>query len=185
MRMIVIVVFLLALPQKSDAFSHGLNTTWNGNLLGGGWVCFQAQITGCSQGFNAACDGVTDDKAAWDSFLSYASGVSDAKLYIPPGANCVNSAGFQTAISGASGHVDGTKVLKLTMWAYGASFDTIFLGLSTALFQDNTHNALIQNANAGDGTLTLVSSADASNFPTTIWIIPCRLTFHTFDFHPI
>lgn len=163
---------------------HGFNTTWNGNLLGGGWVCFQAQIAGCSQGFNATCNGVADDKTAWNSFLTYASGVSDAKLYIPPGAACINSSGFTTAIPGVNNHVDGTKIPKLTIWAYGATVNTIFLGAQGSLFQDNTHNALLQTVSAGSGSITLINSGDASKFSIGKWIIISGLSLQRFGYPP-
>lgn len=185
MRLLVVVLLcVLTLPQQSDAFSHGNNTTWNGSLLGGGWVCFQAQITGCSQGFNAACDGLTDDKVAWNNFLTYASGVSMAKLYIPPGANCVNSDGFKTTISGANIHVDGTKVPGLIIWAHGAAFDSIFLGTTGAVFPDNTHSALLQNARASDGTITLKNAGDVSIFSVGKWIIVSGLSTQTYGYPP-
>src|SRR5712671_6285567 len=65
----------------------GHNVTWEPNILGGGWVCFKTAIAGCSQGFNATCDGIADDTAAYNSFLTVFSGLT-AKLYIPAGSNC-------------------------------------------------------------------------------------------------
>jgi hypothetical protein len=183
----VLVLFLIAVlvPLEGDAFMRGgYGPVWNGNILGGGWVCFQSQITGCSQGFNAACDGVRDDKTAWNNFLNYASGVPMAKLYIPPGANCVNSGGggFKTTIPGASMHVDGTKVPGLIIWAYGASFDTLFIGAPGALFPDNTHNALLLNANAGDGAVSLKNARDVSIFAVNKWIIVSGLATQRFGY---
>lgn len=185
MKAIGALIFLLLSCASGFAGGRGGHvTTWDPNLFGGGWVCFQTQITGCSQGFNATCNGVADDTAAWDSFKTYAAGVNHAKLYIPPGANC-SSVGTTNIPAGSNpAHNDGTPLPNVTIWGYGASVASIVLGAQFVPFPDNTHNALLVTANAGDSTITLVTPAQASRFAVGKWILISGISTQTFGYPP-
>lgn len=161
-------------------------TTWDPNLLGGGWVCFQTQITGCSQGFNATCNGVADDTATWNSFMTYAVGVNHAKLYIPSGANCNFPNGIVTNIPAAvSPSVnDGTPAPNVTIWAYNASINGIWLGAQFVPFGDTTHNSLINSANAGDATITLKTPSENSRYPVGKTVIISGISTQRFGVPP-
>src|SRR5215467_8101829 len=97
-----IVALLLLFCTSAFAGRGGYVTKWDPNLFGGGWVCFEAAVAGCSQGFNATCNGVADDTSALTSFRTFAAANTNVKLYIPPGANCkITYDGTFTFTSGA------------------------------------------------------------------------------------
>jgi hypothetical protein len=197
---ILFALFLFSYGAGSPgAFSRGLNTTFDPNRWGGASAiaCLTAAIGGtCSTGFNAACDGVSDDTTAWNNFINYAITNDPVVLYIPPGKHCLNVAGngFILSKPGATAHVDGTPIKNLTIWAYGASFDSLFIGTQNVPFPDNTHQALLSTTHANDSTLTLLSSGDAALFTANVsWIIVSCLSLQrnggyppnwsTFEYH--
>src|SRR3974390_1543660 len=97
----LILLFLLSAPALAGG-RGGHVQKWDPNLFGGGWVCLTTLATGCTTNFGATCNGIADDTAAITSFRTYAAAHPNTKLYIPPGANCINiSDGSFTFTSGA------------------------------------------------------------------------------------
>jgi len=155
----------------------GHNTTWDPNLFGGGWVCLKAAVAGCSQGFNATCDGIADDTTAYTAFITAFVGLK-ANLYIPPRSKCkiswspgsltVNSLGLGT-----------TPASSLNIWGYGSSWNANFTsgGFTTTV-------ALISTANIGDSSVTLLNPSDAANFAVGRWVCVCGLELQHGGFPP-
>lgn len=175
-RLWAVCLILLWNLSPAFAFSHGLNTAWP-NSFGGVGVCFGPAVTGCSQGFDAQCaGGVTADATARDNFVAFgiAQGATLVNLYIPPGSHC--SVNFLTW----DGTTGGPAIQNSVIWGYGATLITPG-GYITArdFYEDAIHEAFIVSANAGDGSVTLVTAVDASIFSVGDWIAITGLELQT------
>jgi hypothetical protein len=182
----LIAMAVVALSTAAFARGGGPSTKWDPGLFGGGWVCFQAQVAGCSKGYNAACDGVTDDHVALVNFQNdaIAANPAVAKLYIPPSANCVWDGATWGGFNGPATHGQ-PGVQNLIVWMYGASVPGGNLGgFSFYPESSGTTSALIQQANIGDASVTLSSSLDASKFAPGDWIAVTGLSNQNFGFPP-
>lgn len=165
----ILISIVSHLGDPAFSFSHGLNTTFDPNSFGGNWTCFLSLASGkcggaTTQYFNATCDGSADDTAANASFRTYAAAHSPVNLYIPPGSKCnITYDGTFSFTSGAT---------NLVVWAYGVTFTTtggiLALGGAQAFVQDNVHQALIADANAGDTTVT-VTDGNIGRFKQKDW----------------
>src|SRR5215472_13694695 len=164
-RVIGILLFC-TLPAFAGRGGHV--TKFDPNIFGGASnvVCLTAAVAGtCSAGFNATCDGIADDTTAWNSFIDYAISHDPIVLYLAPGQNCQNPVnGFLLSKPGPSAHVDGTPIKNLTIWGYGATFNSLWIGTQNVPFPDNTHQALLNTTSAGSSAVTLKSVGDASLF---------------------
>lgn len=159
---VLIIVILLFIPfSKVNAkLLHGsLNTTWNGSLFGGGWVCFNSLVTGCSQAFNAVCSpsGASgDDLAAMNSFNTFfAAASTPVKLYIAPGSVCHTE--------GATNNIGALGIVPLTIWAFGAKLSNQNIG-GADFIQDAVHNSKIVTVSAGTNIVTLVTPSEITRF---------------------
>lgn len=141
---------------------------------------------------NATCNG-GDDSAALADWISYAHGLGAVRavLFIPPGCTegafggdgnssfsadiTVNCAGF--------GAQPVTTVQQPVIWGYGTFFPQLWFGGQGFFGAQNTQGVetgcgsgptntspLIQAANAGDTTVTLVTAGDSSNLTVGDWI---------------
>lgn len=176
--MLVITTILLSVASAS-AFSHGRNTTFDCNVWPGATcACFMSAASGkcgnASAHFsNANCNG-SDDSTALSDFLTYGhgQGATQVVLYVPPG--CIEGA-FGSFSSDVTIHCAGfsgqpiTTVQNLAVWAYGTTFTSIWFGgqgfftagVGTGCGATPTNTTpLIQNANAGDTTVTLITPSD-------------------------
>lgn len=167
----IVFLFCALSPIAHAGRAGGHVTKWDFNLLGGGWVCIMGAVPGCSQGFNATCDGVTDDLPAVLNFLTFATAqTAIVNVYFPPGAKC-------TAFGAWNG---SAAVKKLNVWAYGASFPISFI------YPDfpNTATGLIQSANIGDTIVNLINPGDTANFSVGDWVCACGLELQHGGFPP-
>lgn len=158
LRILIAVAFAVLSSPTLAGGRGGHVTSWEPNILGGGWVCFGPAITGCSQGFDARCaGGSTNDSTAADAVN--VSGLNPLKLYIPPGSRCF-----------ISGNPFLFGIPNATVWAYGAYIDSIITMSAFAYYDDNSHDALVQTVSAGSCSVTLVTAGDASKFAVNDWL---------------
>jgi len=159
----------------------GYSTVFDPASDGGNWPCFRTLASGTCGGatakyYNAACDGTTDDATAWNNWIadSVASNPTLAKLYIPPGSQCVvsNAAFYLTGGSCCDNTVPGIKNAKI--WGYGSTLiNTVgdccqyFIG-GQGFYADTTHHALIQTTNVGD-TSVVVTDGNVGRFSVDDW----------------
>lgn len=197
----IVVIFCLWPSIALAGGRGGHNTTFDPNSYGGGWTCFRSQVSGaCGSGpffqyLNAACDGTTDDTAALAAWITYAHGLGGAlakintgigsRCHLPLNAsfaadNTINCAGFGSSLN--------TTVQNLIVWQYGSTFDAAWFGgggfysvqnpngVQTGCSGAPTNTSpLIQAANAGDTTVTLITAAESSNFVVGDWIVVTAL----------
>lgn len=195
---------LLADIESLAAINHGLNTTFNPAAWGGSShvFCLTASIPGtCDTGYNATCNGSSDDQSALNTARTAAIANNPALwiLYIPPGSNCGFLSGSSSFVWGGTSAGDSSLpgVTNAVIWAYGATFRTINgmrIG-GASFFEDSTHEAFIVSANAGDAAVTLITAADSSIFSvgddisvTGLAIQTCcgfPLNFQRCEFHKI
>lgn len=163
----LLLCVVVATSAHARGGGGGHVTTFDPNLYGGpaNVSCIKAAAAGvCTTGYNAACDGVTSDTAAFVSFrtAAVAANPTRAVLYIPPGANCTISGGVNDNI------VAGVK--NPVIWGYGATVNTMTFGGTGFPSNISGNWALVQTFNPGDTTVTLVSSGDAAIFAGNPWI---------------
>lgn len=113
--------------------------------------------------YSATCNGVADDSTALASWVSDATAHNPTLyvLYIPPGSKCrfASNNGFQWG-----GTLGAAGIQNYVVWGYGASIVSNVGFQSETMYQDNSHNGLIQSASAGASTVTLITAGDASKF---------------------
>jgi hypothetical protein len=183
--MLRIFAFLIAVfvAGSATAWMHGnpgsgsgFNPSqWPGALI----TCFRSQASGACGGgtfaqyFNAPCNnGVGDDQTAAGAYLTYAlaNNPTQIVLYIPPGSTCSFSGGFGFFTT------DGNPgITNPVVWGYGASVNSFIT--VRAFYDDANHEALIQDATAGDTSVVLKTASDASRFNVGDWICIGGLAF--------
>lgn len=179
----------ILVPSASAGINHGQNTTFDCNAWGGSCACFMSAASGkCGNATahysNATCNG-GDDSTALADWITYGHslGTSLAVLFIPPGCTegdfggdnnysfsgdvKINCAGFGTQPI--------TTIQNAVIWGYGTTFTSLWFGGIGFFTAQNTQGVefgcssgptntspLIQAANAGDNTITLVTPSDAT-----------------------
>lgn len=143
----------------------GHTTKFDINSYGGNWTCIGtagACGAGFTQYFNATCNGVADDGAAFSAWYTYgvAQGNAPAKLFIPPGFKCNVTNSFLTW----DNNLSDPSILQPIIWGYGATVTPVFIGGSGTPNGDFTLQALIQQANVNDTSVTLITASDGSRF---------------------
>jgi hypothetical protein len=182
MATVVVRVVLALLLLCSSAFARGGGggrvTQWDPNIEGGGWVCFGAQVTGCSQGFNATCSpsGASgSDAAALNSFNTFFSAqTSPVKLYIAPGMVCHTE---------GSTNNFGWGTQSLIIWAYGASVSNGNFG-GQDLFHDTVHSAKFATVSAGASSVSLITPSEISRFTNGDTVLIGGISLQTFGYPP-
>lgn len=180
---LVLLCSLNSLGHPAFAFSHGRNTTFDCNAWGGSCACFMSAASGkCGNATahysNATCNG-GDDSAALADWIAYGHGLgaTRAVLLIPEGCtegdfggdgNASFSADVSIHCAGFSGQPD-TTIQNAVIWGYGTTFSSLWfggqgfftagVGTGCGVTPTNT-TPLIQSANAGDITVTLVTPGD-------------------------
>lgn len=168
MTRIVLLILLVIWSSLANAGGRGgYNTTFDPNWYGGAAnvKCLTAAIAGiCTVGYNATCNGSgTNDASAWAAYRTAAIAANPAKavLYVPPGSDCRG---------GNVAYLQG--IANPIVWAYGATFDYVTMGtLGSPIPTVDGFNALIQTANAGDTTVTLITAAESSIFAVGDWVV--------------
>lgn len=144
-------------------------------LVCGGWRAgIQAGINkNIITDFGATCNGVANDLSAFQDFQTWAianQGTSRITLTIPAGKTCCFLQVAPTAV-----WTSGIK--DLVVMGYGATLSSCttgagtFFGASRGVYYDNTHQAFVQTATAGDSTVTLVTAAETSLFTSGDWAL--------------
>ena len=165
MKKYQIVVLALVLGLILSAWTHGKSTSFDPNQWGGPLAvsCLTSAITDvCDTGYNASCNGSSDDSAAFASWKSaaIAANPTRAVLYIPPGASCQLIGDI--ALTGG--------INTVVVWAYGVTFrNSLNIGGSGYSTVPGS-NALVQNFNPGDSAVTLVTPGDVSIFSVGDWV---------------
>jgi hypothetical protein len=182
LRLIAATITLLLsvlLPQGGDAWDRGgINTTWSPDLFGGGWVCFNSLVTGCSQAFNATCSPTGspgDDAAALNSFNTYfAAQTSTVKLFIAPGSVCHTE---------GSTNQFGWGTQPLIIWAYNAKTSNGNFG-GADFYQDAVHQAKIATVSAGASTVSLITPSEISRYSVGDNALVGGVSLQTFGYPP-
>jgi hypothetical protein len=192
-----VLLCLLGLLNLCEA-RHGKSTAFDCNAWGGSCACFLASASGlCGNATahfsNAVCNGASDDSAALADWISYAHGLGTALavLYVPPGSSCslggahgnISFVADNTVHCAGFGAQPDTTVKNAIIWQYGATYDQMWFGGQAFFTAQNTQGVvtgcgsgptntspLIQQAIAGDTTVTLITAGEASNFAVGKWI---------------
>jgi hypothetical protein len=180
MRPLGIVLLLILSLASAFARGGGHVTKFDPNLYGGGWTCITAAVAGvCTNpgGVTALCNGVSSDLAAMQAWTAamVALNPAQAKLYIPPGSNCI----FGTAIRPLDG------ITNAIVWAYGATVDQVWFG--QLAFQDTSttsFNALVQSFNPNDTSVTVITGTDALKFVVGRWVVATCISQQLDGFPP-
>src|SRR5262245_18238149 len=98
--------------------------------------------------FGAVADGITDDSQALERWLTWAQaqGKAAVELYMPPLK--YHFAGTATPTAG---------LYDVTISAYGASVDLLYIGTPNVLPGDPAHSARIETVSAGATILNLMT----------------------------
>jgi hypothetical protein len=183
---IILCLFIFAAfavsSDKSSAFTHGFNSTFNCNNFGGTCACFMSAASGqCSNATahnsNAVCDGVTDDHVAMKDWLTYANGLypsTVAVLFVPPvcrlhldGATDASCSFQANVLAGEVGLPNNSIV-----WAFGVTTDCLWiggLGYPNGTVGGIPQQALINTVAAGSTTVT-VNDGNIGTFSIGRWI---------------
>ena len=122
-------------------------------------VNFVTDYGGVSGGSQAA-----NNAAATAFNTAYAGFTGRTQLIVPPGTYNIT-----TGFADTGGSVLGGS--KLTVSAYGATFQNLG-GIGTiGTFNDNAHNAPFTTTSAGASTVTLVTSGQTSLFTAGKWVL--------------
>lgn len=182
-------VLVRNIESSFAGINHGQNTTFDCNAWSGSCACWMSAASGkCGNATahysNAACAG-GDDSTALADWISYGHSLGAAKavLFIPPG--CAEgafggdgNASFSGDISihcAGFGSQPDTTIQNAVIWGYGTTFVSVWFGGQAFFNAQNTQGVeagcgsgptntspLIQAANAGDTTITLVTPSDAT-----------------------
>jgi hypothetical protein len=182
----MVLSVLSHLPSLS-AGHGGHNPTFDPNSFGGssgdGWTCIRTQASGACGGstfssyWNAACDGTTIDSAAFASWVSHGVGLgtAQAKLYIPPGSNCVlDGTGTNGGITFDASVHNTAGIQNVVIWGYGATVNNCGVLGGWGLYSNNTTVANISQANPGD-TSVIVNDGRASALISNRWALVSAL----------
>ena len=117
--------------------------------------------------FGAVGDGTTDNSPAVDRWLAWAKtqGTAPIELYMPP---------LTYHFAGNDSLTDG--LYNVTISAYGATVDSLFIGTRWLLQNNFDHSARIQTVSAGATSLDLITPADASKFSVGQWVLVSGLS---------
>jgi len=189
-RAILVSLFVLGALQSSFAGGRGgHNTTFDPNLYGGptNVSCITSSIAGkCNTGYGATCNGTDSDATAWASWVSasIAANPTKAVLYIPPGSNCIlDTTGTHFCITSDCSAHNLSGITNADIWMYGATIQNVQFVGGFGFFDNNTNNALINTASAGDSTVT-VNDGNIGRFSVGRWITITALGLQLNGFPP-
>jgi hypothetical protein len=170
-----IVLVLLCLCSSALARGGGHVTTFDSNLFPG------AVIKNLKTDYGAVCNGVTDDSAAYQTFLTFAVAQTSPVVLVmpPPGCKIVFS-GFNLNVN--SINVSEASIKNFTLWAYGATSDA-YIGHGP-FPTSNTTVGLLQSAATNDTSVTLITAGDSSNYSVGQWICVCGLELQNGGYPP-
>lgn len=175
--------------DQSDAWNHGLNTTFDPNQWGGAAnvSCITAAIPGtCATGYNATCDGTGSDAAAWAAWeaASAAANPALAVLLVPPGKTCVlDGTGTNGCLTSDCSVHNTAGVQNAVIWGYGAQVNQGCRVGGWGFFDNNTSQALINAATAGAAAVT-VNDGNVGRFSVGRWIAVTALGIQSFGDPP-
>lgn len=125
--------------------------------------------------YGAACDGVTDDTAAFSAFKTANQGTTPIQLNLP-GFCAINAASLQSPFRGISDLiVQGTGTATSGIKNMGVGPQSLLLG-GSAQAQDNLHSVRTTDANPGDSCVTM-KTGPAKTISNATNSLPVPATF--------